>query len=39
VAEALVADVAGEFGGEVEFVVDDVFHVDAGDACVLQYDK
>ena len=36
--EAGVADVAWESCGEVEFVVDEVFHVDASDAGVLKED-
>ena len=36
VLEATVVDVAGEVGGEVELVVDYVFHVDARDAGILE---
>jgi hypothetical protein len=35
----VVSDVAGEFRGEVEFVVDNVFHVDAGGAGVLKENR
>lgn len=36
--QALVADFAGKFRRQVEFVVDDVFHMDAGGAGVFQQD-
>ena len=35
--EDSVADVAWEFYGEVEFVVDEVFHVDSRDAGVCEH--
>ena len=34
--ETLVSDVAREFGRQIEFVVDKIFHVNAGDAGVLK---
>ncbi len=36
VLDAFVSHVAGEMFGQVEFVVNDVFHVDACGACVLE---
>ena len=33
-SNSTAADFAWEFAGEIEIVVDDVFEVDTGDACV-----